>query len=136
MSSSIKGIAVALFAVAMCAGCSPSLRGTSGAPPGLTLRHDYNLFEDDSVTLSKGTAYALDCYDPMEGTCDNVAITSGDPKVVGIITSHMERTTDWYGEKRRIPARPGFIVTAVGPGESFVTVTGPGGQTRLRVVVE
>ncbi len=118
------------------AACSPSLRGASNAPPGLTLRHDASAFDDDTVTLSKGAAYALDCYDPWEGTCNAVVAKSENPKIAAILTSHMERTTDWYGERRAIPARPGFVITGAEKGETYVTVTGKGGQSRIHVIVE
>jgi hypothetical protein len=137
MTTTMRSICLAAAALLACAGCAPTLGGVSGAAPGITLRHDYKVFDDDVITMTKGTAYALDCWDAWDGSaCDNVSIASGDSKIVDIVPSHMERTTNWYGETRRIPARPGFIVTANGRGESFVTVTGPGGETRLRVIVE
>jgi hypothetical protein len=133
----MKPLLVAVLASVVGAGCSPALGGVSNAPPGLKLTHEYNLFDDDVIKMQKGTAYALDCWDVWDGSsCENVSIASGDSKIVDIVPSHMERRTNWYGESRRIPARPGFIVTANGRGESFVTVTGPGGETRLRVIVD
>jgi len=126
----------ALLAVAG-AGCSPMLGGVSSAPPGLVLRHEHNAFDDDIVTLSPGTAYAIDCWDAWTGeACTNVVTATGDAKIAQIYPSHLERRADWYGEMRSIPSRPGFVIAAVSPGETFITVTGSGGETRVKVVVE
>lgn len=124
--------AIALFSATA---CGPTLSGFSSAAPGLTLRHEYNLFADDVVTLSEGSAYALACF-TMDGGCDSVRAVSSDPKVAEVLKSHMERRIDWYGEMRTAPARPGFVITGMSPGETTITFTDSDGQTTLRVVVE
>ncbi|MBL9021408.1 MAG: hypothetical protein JNL21_04380 [Myxococcales bacterium] len=128
---------LSLVALALLAstGCSPALGGLSGAAPGLTLKHEHVAFGDDVVTLSEGTAYALDCW-TLDGPCDSVRAVSSDPKIAEVLPSHLERRMDWYGELRAAPAKPGFVIAAMSPGETTISFQDGGAETRIRVVVE
>ena len=117
------------------AGCGPALGGLSGAPPGLTLKHENVPFGDDVVTMSEGTAYALDCW-TMDGACDSVRAVSADPKIAEVLPSHLQRQMTWYGELRSAPAKPGFVIAAMSPGETTISFHDGGAETKIRVIVE
>jgi hypothetical protein len=132
-----RWISAALFALATCtAGCTPTVRGASSAPPSITARHDWNLFSDDEITLSQGAALALDCFDPVDGTCDEVRVTSADAHVARVYTAHLEQGPPYEGAAYRRPARPGFVVTGVSAGETALRFENGMGTTTVRVHVE
>jgi hypothetical protein len=130
------GLAGALAAAALAAGCNPYLVAQSLPPPGRTGSLDpvegfWGSIQRYDLELSAGTVLAITCE--HGGPCQDLDARSLDPDVAQVIPASLSRL-DPVGHAENRPASS-FVVVGKKAGTTTIRVKARSGSRRIVVTV-
>lgn len=130
-----RGLVLGIALAAAGAGCLPTLRAESTAPPGRVARLDAETgfwgIKSYRLELSQGVALAVSCE--QLGPCEQLAATSDNPAIAEVRPAALTalRPAGWTNQQ------PAAAVVIVGkaPGKTAVRVQSKEGGRQIRVTV-
>jgi hypothetical protein len=134
-------VALAITALALLAGCPPSLTAQSTAPPSRSARLDaidgFWGIENYRLELSKGVAIAITCSDGKP--CEKMRVTSDDPNVVEVreaSLAQLEQQGNAFAsrvyERQTMSA---LVAVGKSPGKTTIRVRSADGDRDIYVTV-
>lgn len=129
-----RGIAIGI-ALAAAAGCLPTLRAESTAPPGRIARLDAETgfwgIQHYRVELSQGVALAVSCE--QLGPCEHLTASSDNPAIAEVRPAALTalRPAGWANQQ------PAAAVVIIGkaPGNTAIRVDSKDGGRQIRVTI-